>query len=131
MDTDEPAGSGKHSQGLLRFGNVFGNGAGQVPAGSEIVSAKLELRVYNAGNTVNLHRMLAPWSGTSTWDSLGSGVQANGAEAVGTRDASFTSGTATGTYSVDVTASVHAGAAAPAANLGSALLPTGTDGVEF
>ena len=131
VDGDEPAGTANHSQGLLRFDEIFGNGPGQVPAGSEIAGARLELTISNAGNAVNLHRMLRPWSPSDTWNSLGAGVQANDGEAVGGRDATFTSGTVTGAHLIDVTASLRAWAADPVSNFGWALLPSGTDGVEM
>lgn len=66
VDGDEPPNTGHDSQGLLRFDGLFGDGAGQVPAGSEIRSAKLELAVINPGTAVNLHRMLRSWSGSDT-----------------------------------------------------------------
>ena len=51
----------------------------------------LTVNVTNASvDGTSLHRMLAPWSATSTWTSMGSGVSANGTEAVAAADISTT-----------------------------------------
>jgi tartrate-resistant acid phosphatase type 5 len=130
VDSDEPPGTGQDSQALLRFDSIFGAGPGQVPSGSQIVSAKLELTVIDPGNTVNLHRLLRNWSDADTWNSLGAGVQNDGVEALATADASLTPA-ATGLYSIDVTASLSVWASNPSGNFGWAFLPTGNDGVDF
>jgi uncharacterized delta-60 repeat protein len=72
------------SPGLIRFDNLFGAGANQIPAGSTITSATLSVYVLNRDNAdiVTLHRMLAPWSEASTHNSLTSGVQYDNVEAV-------------------------------------------------
>ena len=70
-------------QALLRFDNIIGSGPGQIPLGATITSATLRVQltddvdfIYDAD--FNVHMMLAPWSESSTWNSLGSGV--NGGE---------------------------------------------------
>jgi acid phosphatase len=88
-DTDNTAGNGKQvAQSLLRFDNVFGNGANQVPSSAVIQSAKLVLRgtTDSSENFMELHRMLIDWSsGTATWNAFNGdgqgGVQANDVEA--------------------------------------------------
>lgn len=45
-DPDSP-----DTQGLIRFDNIFGNGAGQIPAGATILDAKLTLTTSLAGNS--------------------------------------------------------------------------------
>jgi hypothetical protein len=130
VDGDDPSGSGQAVQTLLRFDNLFGTGAGQIPSGATLQSATLQLQVTNAGASMNLHRMLVPWAATDTWNSLTGGVQANGVEAVAAAD--LASGAlAVGQRSLDVLASLQAWQGAPTSNRGWAMLPTGTDGVDF
>ena len=63
---------------LIRFDQIIGNGAGQVPAGATITSATLSLYVTerDAADTVVLHRMRIDWSESSTHASLVNGIQA-------------------------------------------------------
>lgn len=72
---------GGESQVVMRFDNIFGSGQRQIPPGSTIVSAKLIVAAFDQGSTVNLHRMLVPFGRQATWDSLISGVSADGFEA--------------------------------------------------
>jgi hypothetical protein len=130
VDSDDPAGSGLDVQALLRFEGMFGGAAGQIPAGSVLESATLRLNVTNAGNSVNLHRMLQTWSIGDTWSSLTNGVLNDGVEATVAPDLA-TGGVSTGTLSLNVLPSVQAWLASPATNHGWAMLPTGTDGIDF
>ncbi|MCL4207829.1 MAG: DNRLRE domain-containing protein [Pirellulaceae bacterium] len=67
--------SGANQQVLLRFDDIVGNGPGQIPAGAQIVSARLVLNVNNSGDGGTLHRMQTAWdANTETWNSLGNGV---------------------------------------------------------
>ena len=123
---------GLPAQALVRFENLFGTDAGQVPANATILSAKLVLWTGSGANDISAtltgaHRMLAAWSATDTWDSLTGGVSADGTEAAGT--ASFTLVPSLGNAPAifDVTGDVAAWLAG-AANRGWALLPQGTDG---
>ena len=87
VDGDYGAATGSQpSQSLVRFDNLFGNAAGQVPANAIILSAKLILQTGpTAGNEtvdrVAIHRMVADWTDTATWDSLAAGVATDGTEA--------------------------------------------------
>ena len=72
---------GGESQVLMRFDGIFGNGEHQIPPNSTIVSAKLIVSAFDQGSTVNLHRMLVPFGKAATWDSMISGVSADGLEA--------------------------------------------------
>lgn len=130
VDTDDPVGSGGYQQTLIRFSDLVGPNAGQIPAGSTIISAKLELNVTNTGNTVNVHRMLRAWTDGDTWNSLGNGVQVDGSEALASIDGSFTP-SAVSAYSLDMTSPLQAWLANPAGNYGWVLSPTGTDGVDI
>jgi hypothetical protein len=83
-------------QSLVKFSGVFGSDVAQVPGNANIVSAKLILTTAStfftpgatSAGTVNVHRMLVPWSNASTFTSLGNGVQANDVEAVANGDSS-------------------------------------------
>ena len=129
--------SGKAVDALLRFDGLFGSGPGQIPVGSQIISATLQIQVSGASSAGGtLHRMLVGWNGASTWSSLGDGVQANGVEAT-------SAGIALGAMSlgsrvIDVTSSIAAWYAAGtssaqqnAANLGWLFQPGSTDPWEF
>jgi hypothetical protein len=130
VDSDDPVGSGLDVQALLRFENLFGANAGQIPVDATLQSATLQLQVTNAGASMNLHRMVANWAATDTWDTLLGGVQNDGVEAVAVADVS-TGAVATGLRSIDVLASLQAWQSNPSANRGWVLLPTGSDGVDF
>jgi hypothetical protein len=74
-------------QGLMKFGDIFGNGPGQIPLGATINKATLVVEVINDSNSsmlMSLYRMQQDWSeSTATWNSFGQipGVQASEGEA--------------------------------------------------
>jgi hypothetical protein len=82
-------------QALLSFNGVFGDGPNQVPEGATVTSARL--RIYlgdRAGSEsrrpIFFHRMLVPWSESSTWASStwgGNGVDPDGTDAEPEEDA--------------------------------------------
>lgn len=117
-------------QGLLRFEDIIGSGAGKIPVGSTILGATLELEVWSGGNPIALHRMLRHWSDADTWDSLRDGVQTDGVEARVSPDAT-TESVPTGLLQIDVTSSVQSWANDPSGNRGWTLMPTGSNGVDF
>ncbi|MEQ1830370.1 MAG: DNRLRE domain-containing protein [Pirellula sp.] len=82
---------GGESQVLIRFDGILGSDHHQVPKGAHIVSAKLYVSAFDQGNTVNLHRMLVPFTKTVTWSSMVDGASADGFEAARHKD-SFTFG---------------------------------------
>lgn len=82
---------GGESQVLLRFDDIIGDQAGQIPSRSRVLSAKLLVSAFDQGDTVNLHRMLVPFDRAATWNSVISGVSADGLEATRHKD-SFTFG---------------------------------------
>lgn len=133
-DGDGPAAGVDPQQGLIRFDNIFGNGAGLVPLGATILSAKLSILTGNAANDltandISLYSMLVPWSDASTWNSLTNGVT------IGT-DASGTAGftllpNVLGDYAIfDVTDSIQL-MSNGGANLGWLLQYSGTDGWRY
>ena len=104
VNVDGVDSAGKHNQGLLEFGNLFGNGPGQIPLGATITSATLTLNVSDATpQSFTLNRMLIDWSANSawTWNSFGNGIQADGTEARSTADGTFAS-IGTGNQGLDV-----------------------------
>lgn len=130
VDGDDPPGSRKQKQALLRFEGIFGDGAGQIPPGTPIQRASLRLATTNTGSGASLHRMLAPWDAAAGWASHGgNGIQA-GVEALAAADA-VVDARAGGLVEADVTASLEAWSADPCAHHGWALLPVGDDGWEF
>ena len=87
---------------MLRFDNIFGGGATQIPPGSIINSAEIQFFYCNGngGLPVWFHRMLETWDESNvTWNSMstsGGGIQADDTEAVASADA-IPAGPTTGT----------------------------------
>ena len=88
-DLDTGAATGAQvAQVLVRFDNLFGSGANQVPANATIHSAKLLLHTpknttgtdYDSNDTFRLHRMIADWTDTATWNSMNGGVAQDNVE---------------------------------------------------
>ncbi|MEM9981521.1 MAG: DNRLRE domain-containing protein [Bacteroidota bacterium] len=129
VDDADPWWSGRDNQALLRFENIIGNAAQQVPPNATITKATLNVRVVNAGDGGKLHRMLRPWTENDTWNTLSGGLSANDVEAVAQAD-SEVSDVAEGMLSIDVTASVQAWANG-AENYGWVILPEGDNGWDF
>jgi hypothetical protein len=120
--------------GLLRFENIFGSGAGQIPLGAIISSARLRLRTDNAGNDIRLHRVLVPWDNNSTWNTVGSandGVSTSAGDAVATAELTYTTGAVGDWREIDVTASVWFWATNGGPNYGWLFVDTGDDGYQF
>jgi hypothetical protein len=123
---------GGESQVLMRFDEIIGSKADQIPAGSTVHSAKLQVSAFDQGNTVNLHRMLIPFDRSATWGSMISGVSADGLEASRHKD-SFTFGRIAASSSeivFDVTDTVQAWVSGDA-NHGWVFINTGGDGWDF
>jgi hypothetical protein len=126
VDDADPWWSGRDNQALVRFENVVGDGAGQVPAGAEVQRATLSLRVFDGGDGGAAHRMLRPWSADDSWDDLSGGISADDREAQRTPD-DAAGDVDEGTLTFDVTEGVRAFVDG-AANYGWALLPDGGNG---
>lgn len=123
---------GGESQIVMRFDDIIGSKGNQIPPHARIVSAKLIVSAFDQGSTVNLHRMLVPFEKASTWDSLISGVSADGFEASRHKDG-FTFGKIAASSSgaiFDVTDTVQAWANGQA-NHGWVFLNTGGNGWDF
>ena len=56
---------------LIRFPRFLGSNEGQIPPGSTIVSATLQLNVTKAGPTEDFHKLMDPWNeSTVTWNAF-------------------------------------------------------------
>ncbi|MGF1582846.1 MAG: DNRLRE domain-containing protein, partial [Gemmataceae bacterium] len=127
-----------NGHGLVRFDDIIGNAANQIPVGSTVFSAELVLHTFNTGDGGTFHRMVSAWDeATATWDSFSGGIQADGSEAAvafnsqaGNDTGSPNVPTQSGSY--DVTADIQAWANGETNN-GWAFLPyqDRTDGWEF
>lgn len=99
---------------LLRYDDLIGNAAGQIPLGAQIVSAQLIVYTNNTGDGGKLHRMLKTWDANAeTWNSFGDGVQTDDVEARASYDSqvgtvSSNGATGTGAISIGVTTDVQA-----------------------
>lgn len=104
--------------GLIRFDALFDSPSGSrsggpIPDGATIISATLAVRTGTGSGdvsaaTFNLHRMIATWDESATWNSLTSGISYDGVEA----SASATAGvvgpnTAGALVTFDVTSDVQ------------------------
>jgi len=127
VDREDPAPF--WAQGLLRFNNIFGNGAGQIPLGATIHSATLTLNQNNPGSLNNGYRMLIDWTAESTWNSFNNGVTNDGVEAVVAPDFAIPNA-ADGARNFDVTATLQVWQGGQP-NYGWAIISTGTDGLDF
>ncbi len=123
---------GGESQVIMRFDNIIGTAEKQVPPRATILSARLIVSAFDQGSTVNLHRMLVPFDEAATWDSLVSGISADGFEASRHKDG-FTFGKIAASSSgaiFDVTDTVQAWVNGQA-NHGWVFLNTGGNGWDF
>jgi hypothetical protein len=123
---------GGESQVLIRFDKILGDGAKQIPEGARIISARMLVSAFDQGSTVNLHRMLVPFSRSATWNSMIDGVSADGREASRHKD-SFTFGKIAANSSTvifDVSDTLQAWASGQA-NHGWVFINTGGNGWDF
>ena len=121
------------STGLIRFDNLFGSGVGQVPLGATISSATLSIHVLerDVADFIELRRMLAGWSESSTHASLVNGVQTDGSEAAASVETLFSAGQLGWNNIAVSAATVQAWLDGTAPNLGWALVSSGADTWSF
>jgi hypothetical protein len=117
---------------LVRFDNLFGAGPGQIPANATIISAKLSMWTGPGANDdsndlASAHRMLVPWTGADTWDTLVGGVATDDVEAVAANTFTHMPELENAPVILDVTADVAAFRAGTP-NHGWVLNCTGPDG---
>ncbi len=123
LDTTTTVTGNQAAQVLVRFDNLFGTAAGQIPAGAVIHSAKLVLNTpagssFDSDSTFRAHRMIVDWTDTSTWNSLTAGVSNNNVEAATTASFSLVPDVDGGPAIFDVTADVELFLAGTATNRG-------------
>jgi hypothetical protein len=116
-------------QGLIRFDNLFSANGGPIPNGAVITSARLNLYTGSNANdqsatSVELHKMLAAWSESDTWTSMGGGLAPGEMEAA---TAAVLPAQLSSVINFDVTTAVQDWANG-GENDGWALMPSGADG---
>ncbi|MCC9599428.1 choice-of-anchor I family protein [Stieleria sp. JC731] len=75
---------GSQGRGLIRFDDIIGEAAGQIPAGAKVISARLRtasIANNSQGDGARFYPMLTGWQDTDTYNSLGNGVSIDGVEA--------------------------------------------------
>jgi hypothetical protein len=127
-DADSPSGTGQHIVALVRFDDIFGASAGQVPGTATIASATLTLQVLDG--TTDEPSKIAPslvaWDESVSWVSFGDdpGVQTDEhGDAIAGVPAVDCVSACPAALDIDVTASLRAWQAAPADNRGWVILP--------
>ena len=106
---------------LVRFEDLIGSGASQIPPGSTILSAVLSYETTNTGEAAELRPMLSPWNESLYWSNF-QGLSYGGSIAIAPGGS--------GRQSVDVTSSVQSYANG-SPNHGWVFFGVGSDGVEF
>ena len=78
-DNDDPQGTGQYKYALIRFDDIFGSGAGQIPLGATIQSATLRYEVFNVGDSADVNEVTVDWTEAEIWNGFGgeTGVQAD------------------------------------------------------
>jgi uncharacterized protein affecting Mg2+/Co2+ transport len=131
--------AGDQSQVLIRFDNIIGTGPNQIPPGSQIHAAMLDLTSQSGsaqGHGGHFHRMLIPWQDTNTWSTFGAvtndGVRAAVVTSVAAGSSNLDFFVQGGFLEYELTADVAAWANG-APNYGWAILPwvNGGDGWFF
>ena len=130
--TSDGNNGGGESQVLMRFDEIFGTKAGQIPKFARIKSAKLKVVAFDPGTTVYVHRIFVPWSAAATWDGLAAGLTIDNVEASTVRDG-FTFGQINmdrQSVEFDVTQTVQHWADGEQ-NFGWVFMNTGSNGWDF
>lgn len=115
---------------LIRFDDIFGSSANQIPVGSTITSAILTYTVDNFGNDAEVNEISVDWDGGTTYNTFGltPGVQT---EDFGNLAATTSGSSSTGIKTLNVTSSLSAWSLNSFSNHGWIFRYTGTDGVQF
>lgn len=135
VDAQVAAGDPNMEQVLIRFDDIFGSGASQIPPGSKIHAAVLDLASVGGdamGDGGQFFAILQPWGtnelGEITWNTFQNGVQTNGVEAATTPTAVAGSPTLDpdvqgGFLGFDLTADVQAWSSGARTNAGWVIIP--------
>ncbi len=129
VDALDPAVRGGPTAALLKFDELIGDEAGQVPLGAVVHQALLRLSTSRPGDGAALHRMRLDWAAEATWNSFDDGIQADGVEAEAQPDL-ITDAVGAGAIELDVTAGVQRWADG-VENYGWVFLPSGPNGWDF
>ncbi|MCD0458207.1 choice-of-anchor I family protein [Roseiconus lacunae] len=147
-DTDQSALEGifidandGQGRGLIRFDDIIGEAAGQIPAGARVITARLRTASIenNAqGDGARFFPMLSSWEATDTYNSLVDGVSIDGVEVATEYTAAAGNpnrdpNVQAGFHDWDVTADVQAWVSGQRDNFGWLFEPweSGTDGWGF
>lgn len=124
--------------GLLRFRAIFGDLSTQVPPGSEIVSASLEIHPFiddflaeiefAPGDRANLHEILEDWNETVRWESFGPSPGPQMGVDYGNSIVANTGSPSTALV-LDVTSSVQRWSDDPSRNKGWIFVPVGNQDI--
>jgi hypothetical protein len=134
LETINVDGYNPHAHAVIKFPNLFG--VGQVPSGSSIVSATLEVNCFNYGNLMEVYRLTEDWVESEvTWNERAAGVAWTnaGADGPGSNAGVATTGdcSVTGWRTIDITQFVQEWSNG-ADNYGIVITDNGgTDGVDF
>lgn len=119
---------------LMRFGDMIGDGPGQIPPGSTIVSAELKYSVTNGGDPADLHELLVPFVSGSwndqPWIDTTDPALVPGVHFV-EEPVTVAVGPVDSSPGIDVTSSIQKWVNGEIENRGWVFHPTGSDGVEF
>jgi hypothetical protein len=149
FNIDEDGIAGLPTQGALRFDNIRGSGAGQIPT-TPVTIGYAELQIFDhdsSNGPIRFHRVLnAPgsdWNEDSTWDSLGGDafgspgdefkpIKPDGVEALATEDFVVPNPAQVNAFkTMDATAALKAWVETGAVNRGWAIMQTTTGGYDF
>jgi hypothetical protein len=130
-DFEVTAGLEDPEQMLLRFDNIIGTGAGQIPPKAKIHAAMLDLNSLlgnGPGDGATINRMLIPWTDTTaTWNLFVDGLAPDGVKAAAAPTATAGNITldpnVTGLTEFDLTPDVQLWANGAAPNYGWVFLP--------
>ena len=125
---------GSETQALIRFDNIFGSGPSQIPLGSTINSASLTVEVTNKGgstSSITLHRVLANWDESSTWNSMSGGLQRDDAEVAIAADATVSNPNVLGSNTITGLAATVQAWSDGATNYGWAMFNDTSNGWDF
>jgi hypothetical protein len=117
-DDDDTNGTNNRNLALIHFDNIFGNGPGQIPAGSQIVSATLSYTLFDQGVDADLREMLVDWDEADSLTSVCGASCDEGVEYGATTIGTASGALPLGTKVVDVTSSIQSWVNNPGANHG-------------
>jgi len=70
-DSNDPFGTNQNTHALVRFDNIFGPSAGQIPVGAVITSATLTYYLFDGLSSGDLHAIAVDWDGSTTFNTFG------------------------------------------------------------